>query len=1048
MLKQGLYEQVINQIIRRELDSDIKPVSSIAPIDRKEVPKILSTYLADIIEKVLESARDNGISLATQIGLINSTIKSLSDKFGTPELAGLSVDEKVEQLLSLFYDNTSMPFWKSPKSIIRPESSLSRSSLFTGSENEPSLYSELNREIMSSNSVDMLVSFIKWSGLRLIIKELQTITANGGHLRVITTSYMGATDMKAIEELSKLQNTSIKVSYDTKRTRLHAKTYIFHRDTGFSTAYVGSSNLSNAAISSGLEWNIKVTAKDLPDTMKRVNATFESYWNSNEFENYTVADQKHLEDALRAEKYSDSGMPRRYLFDVVPYSFQQEILDKLKAEREVHNSYKNLIVAATGTGKTVISAFDYNRFCRENPGKPNRLLFVAHREEILRQAIECFRGIMKDYNFGDLFVGNFKPDKFDHLFVSIQTLNSQNFIEGIPDDYYDYIVVDEFHHAAASTYQKLLVHFHPKILLGLTATPERMDGKSVLGYFDNHIAAEIRLPEAIERKLLSPFQYFGVTDSVNLDTMKWARGGYDRADLDRMYAEEPGSAVNRANLIIESLLKYVTDIREVKGLAFCVSVKHATFMSDYFNREGIESIWLSGQSPDEDRFRAKKRLTSGEIRFIFVVDLYNEGVDIPEVNTILFLRPTESLTVFLQQLGRGLRITEGKDVLTVLDFVGRQNNRYNLEEKFASLLARSSRGVLNEIKNGFEHLPRGCYIQLERKAEEYVLDNIKKAIGTRTGLISKIATFENDSGMPATLENFVKYYHMNVRDIYRKSSFSRLKANAGIMEDFHEPAEKILDKAFLRISAINSRRWINFLLKILPSADTLKMDELSCAERRMVQMFHFTVWQKPPQACGFLSPKDGFVEIFNSPVMLSELIALLKFNLSNIDFVDEPVDLGFDSPLDLHCNYSRDQILAAMDFKNPSTVREGVKYIQEKNVDVFFITLNKSDKDYSPSTMYEDYSVSDRLFHWQSQNTTSDTSSTGYRYINHKKLNCRILLFVRENKEDIVGASQYTFLGLAEYVQHEGSKPMNILWKLNRPIPAKYLRETNKLVIP
>ena len=720
MLYLGLYEQVINNALNRELADIPEARKSTAPIDTAEAAKVLAQYLTDVVQKGLENVQDNGGGLEAQIQLANQIVNTIQNTTQEADFASLGVDQRAEQLLALLRDNDPrLATGKSAKELERPETSIAQSSLFTGAIHEPQMYTELKKEIVSADRIDMLVSFIKWSGLRLIMDELRQFTQSGGELRIITTSYMGATDVKAIEELRQLPNTKIKVSYDTKRTRLHAKTYVFYRDTGFTTAYVGSSNLSNAAISSGLEWNVKVTKKDLPETIDKIAATFESYWNSNEFEYYDEGQKERLTRALKDEKYSETDNSGIYTLDILPYSYQQEILDKLDAERTVRGYNRNLVVAATGTGKTVISALDYKRFCKQHPGHPCRLLFVAHREEILKQSLYTFRAVLKDANFGELFVGSHKADSIDHLFISIQTFNSQDFTTKTDADFYDYIVVDEFHHAAAPTYQKLLEYYQPKILLGLTATPERMDGKNILDYFSGRIAAEIRLPEAIDRKLLCPFQYFGVTDTADLSSLKWRTGGYDKNELSNLYTLSGLVAERRADLVVNSILKYVTDINEVKGLGFCVSIEHARFMADYFNARGISSMALTGDSPDEERNAAKQRLVSGELHFIFVVDIYNEGVDIPEVNTVLFLRPTESLTVFLQQLGRGLRLAENKECLTVLDFIGQANKKYNFEEKFAALLSNTTHSVSREIKEGFVSAPKGCYIQLEKIAAKY-----------------------------------------------------------------------------------------------------------------------------------------------------------------------------------------------------------------------------------------------------------------------------------------------------------------------------------------
>lgn len=1035
MLKLGLYEQVINKDLSAEIDSEQQLIEK-RNIDKAEAPQILSGYLSEIIEKGL--SRLSGNDIEGQLGLANKIISAVTELTGDKEFDGQSVDERAEQLLAVANKQNNADSLRNQITVTRPETSIASSSLFTGAGNEPQMMTELKKEIVSADRIDMLVSFIKWSGLVLIIDELQDFTARGGQLRVITTSYMGATDVKAVEELSKLPHTEIKVSYDTERTRLHAKSYVFYRDTGFTTAYVGSSNMSNAAMTSGLEWNLKITAHDQPHTIKKIEATFENYWNDTAFSLYSAEDRTHLLQALKAEKYH--GQNNDYSFDIRPFSYQQEILDKLTAEREIRGHYKNLVVAATGTGKTVISAFDFKRFRQQN-GRA-RLLFVAHRKELLKQSIKCFRGVLHDANFGELFYGGIVPERLDNLFISIETFNSQALDKTTSPDFYDFIIVDEFHHAAAPTYQRLLEYYKPKILLGLTATPERMDGKDILPYFDDRIAAEIRLPEAIDRKLLCPFHYFGVSDEVDLHDIKWLRGGYDRTALSNIYT---GNDM-RVMLIIKQLNKYAADMDKVKGLGFCVSKEHAEYMAQRFNDNKIPSIALTADSKKEERDNAQSRLANSDIRFIFTVDLYNEGVDIPEVNTVMFLRPTESLTVFLQQLGRGLRLSEGKDCLTVLDFIGQAHIKYNFESKFAALLGNTQRSVKDELENGFPLLPKGCYIKLERQAQRYILDNIRQAIGNKSAIVKRLANFTEDSGKALTLANFLDYYNLDLSAVYgTKNSFARLCVQAEVKVNFSEDIEEVITKALPRLSYIDSHRLIELVVDYLPKISKYTTNDFDGVQQRMWQMLQFTIWQKSYEDCGFSDLLEGFRQIAKSPVMLNEIIDLLLYKYDKIDFVDEPLQVDYDCPLDVHCSYTRDQILVALDFMKPNTLREGVKYLENKKTDLLFVTLNKSDKEYSPTTMYNDYSISNELFHWQSQSTTTPQSNTGQRYINHRKMGTSVMIFVREYKNTKLGAAPYTFLGLADYVKSEGSKPMNVVWKLRKPIPAKYLRKTNQL---
>lgn len=1063
MLPYGFYEQVINKQLATELAKVPEECKALEPIDTAKASKVLSQYLANIIKRGLDDVQD----IPAQIKLSNQIIALIQSATKEADYAGLMVDPSAQQLFTLLQRTDPRMVNNTAADLSRPESSIAQSSLFTGDvKREPSLEAEFSREIASADRIDMLVSFITRRGQISLMDDLRNFTENGHKLRIITTTYIGATSAEAVQDLCKLPNTQVKVIYDTQNTRLHAKAYIFHRNTGFTTAYVGSSNLSKPALTSGLEWNTKMTEHDLPEIIHKITATFESYWNQERSELYTDTEEQReqlslalREAALKPGKHSGTDHTQYSVMHFSPHDYQKEILDKLKAEREIRGHKRNLIVAATGTGKTAIAAFDYQRFRAhmQSEGKPCRLLFVAHRAEILKQGLQAFRDVLRDNSFGELFVGSDKnnksPESFNHLFITIQTFNSQSFTEKTDPHYYDYIVVDEIHHAVAPSYQKLLSYYKPSILLGLTATPERMDGQNILEYFDNRIAAEIRLPQAIDEGLLCPFQYYGITDTVDLHTLKW-RGGYDKGQLSKVYTQS-GAAERRAENIVLALQKYIEDIDKVKGLGFCVSIAHAEFMCRYFNSCNIPSKVLTGKSSDEERNSVKQLLVSGEVRFIFVVDLYNEGVDIPEINTILFLRPTESLTVFLQQLGRGLRLTDDPEkYLTVLDFIGQAHKKYNFNDKLTALLSNTKRSVADAIKSKpasapakLSPVPRGCSIQLERQAAKYVLQNISASFNNTSRLKAWVKSFTEDSGLELTLANFLNYYHLDPRAIYRvkASSFSQLCVKAKVKKDFKEPLADILSRGFGRFSVADSPRWISFLVDILPRLDDVNFNALTDAKKRMLQMFYVTIWDKAIDNWDSEEVQKNIRALSESPVLRGELMELLRYRLEQIDLVGDPVDLGFDCPLELHCTYTQDQLLVAMDFMNLAAVREGVKWLEDKKIDLLFVTLNKSDKHYSTSTMYNDYSISENLFHWQSQSTRSEDKPTGQRYIHHAENGSKVLLFVRESRFDrFTGkAAAYTYLGPANYVEHTGSRPMNIIWRLEHPIPAKLLKETS-----
>lgn len=1048
-LKDGVYEKVMSrrfaEVLQEALAKDQVRAEE-EEVDAEEAVGYLSSYLQQVIRLCLKDIadRDAEDSVAHQLALTNELIASLAQK--TAELGGGQEVANAPFLLkSLEHKrNTLQPrLWE------RPATSLTRSFLFTNSQKDVSMVHELTKEIASSDRIDFLISFIRFSGLQLLLPALRLFTARGGHLRVVTTTYMGATDPKAIEVLAALPHTEVRISYDVKETRLHAKSYMFYRESGYSTAYIGSSNLSHAAIAEGMEWNMKVTAQDQPHIIDKMRATFETYWHSEDFTLYEPKkDEEKLRTAIDRERGrgSEKNAPT-YAFDIQPYPYQQAILDALDTERHGKDRWYNLVVAATGTGKTAISAFDYRRFAASRK-EGTRLLFIAHREEILKQSLSCFRQVMKDPDFGALAVGGYRASHVEHLFMSIQTLNSQRFFEKMDPHYYDMIIVDEFHHAAAKSYQHLLTHFHPKILLGLTATPERMDGGDILSYFGGHIAAEIRLPDAIERRLLCPFHYFGITDPVSLAKIKWTGGEYDVRELERLYTAEAALASQRARAIGDALLRYTADIRDVKALGFCVSKKHAHFMADYFNQHGIPALALDADTPAAERNAARGRLAEGDLRILFVVDLFNEGVDIPSVNTVLFLRPTNSMTIFLQQLGRGLRLSKGKDCLTVLDFVAQASRKYDFSRRFASLLGKHHVIIKKEIQEGFPHVPKGCAIQLEEQAQKWVLENIASRLRKNEYYIEMVKELYAATGSRPTLSDFFRATQVEPAVFYNGTrTYTRLLMDAEILPALPvTDLEEALRKSMSRTLSIDSPRWISFLRRAYEEIPK----SLTFIEKKCLRMWAITLFPDGQKD----SPKDPTLAITRfekEPALKEEITELLDFLYERIDIIPRKAKLPYPCALEVYDSYTRDQIFAALGFAKPASIREGVKYLAPANsdtvtqpTDIFLVTLNKSQKEFSDTTLYEDYSIDRHLFHWQSQSTTTPESKTGQRYLSQRETGGIVLLFVRSAKQDAYrNAMAYTFLGTAKIVSHEGSQPISIIYRLDHPIPAKYITKTD-----
>tara|TARA_R110002153_G_scaffold8690_1_gene36914 strand:- start:2288 stop:5428 length:3141 start_codon:yes stop_codon:yes gene_type:complete len=1041
----GIYEQLITQLVEQRLDRESFYVGE-RLLEAGEAATWLSRFLTRIIEIAMDSVPNGDLRIVEQINLANTLVKWLSDHINDHELICENLIDSQGKILTAIFDKSNPIAADLPKYVesIIPLTGLTQSELFCGSNAGLSLESELKREILSADKIYWLVSFIKWAGIRIFRRELEEFTKSGRQLKIITTSYMGATDAKAVAYLANLPNTEVKLSYNTERERLHAKSYLFLRDTGYHTGYIGSSNLSHSALTNGLEWNLKITSQEIPHIIHKSLSTFETYWGSNEFETFSgdVLSVEKLTRALRQQK-GDGDNNVSHFFDINPFPHQNEILEQLSVERSVHKRFRNLVVAATGTGKTLISAFDFARFLKIKPNA--NFLFVAHREEILKQARSAYRGVLRNGAFGELWVGGHTPAHYRQLFVSIQTLNNQLEQLKLTADFYDYIVIDEVHHIAASSYRSVLAHFQPKILLGLTATPERHDGGDILSDFSGVIAAEIRLPEAINRRHLCPFQYFGIDDETDLSNISWGRGRYDIAQLTNLYTHNQ----NRFDKILLSLQEIITDLNNMRALAFCVSREHAKYMVKQLLLKGIKADVLTSDNSDE-RQQKQQAIRSGQINILCVVDIFNEGVDIPEVDTLLFLRPTESLTIFLQQLGRGLRLAEGKECCTVLDFVGNSRPEYDFANKFRALVGKSNRAISDEIKNGFPHAPLGCRIELTKRTQELVLRNIRQASLNLNRIISMIRQYPQHSDLPLTLTNFLIHHpHINLNELYKRGSWTDLVAKAQDQVNENTPDEQILEllkKAIRnRILTCDDYSYLQFLKQLCQK----DFRPLNMAGRQAL-MCHYDFWQKTGPEAGFDS-LEGSLSKLHQLGIAEEFSAVLDWQLAQTKH-QQPLMADLPNvPLRLHARYAREQILigfGATIFERQAPAREGVFEIKKQNIELLFVTLDKNEKQFSPTTMYHDYAINEHLFHWQSQNSARPERGKGLSYIQHRETGKRLFLFVREQSKDEYGRTMgFVNYGEVEYVKHSDSQPMNVTWKLLAPMPNFMWQQAAKLAV-
>ena len=1010
-LPPGLYDELVTLALQRRLDDPDLQVER-APLSADTSSEALARHIFRFASAVLSSVKGREPEkIARQIALTNQLLDGLAGLDGTVDPEDRVTAERLLQVLRR--DQVRLGAGE----LVRPSIPLRHSDLIVNGPKDLRVGREIQREIVSADRVDVLVSFVKWTGFVEIRDALRAFSdRHGGRppLRVLTTTYMGATDHEALDALREL-GAEVRVSYDARRTRLHAKAWLFHRETGFSTGIVGSSNLSHAALRDGCEWNVRLSNVDNAVILRKFEATFAQYWEEGAFEAY---DRDRFIQVLAARRNPE----RDALAAAVrlhPYPHQTAVLEALEAERAAGH-HQNLVVAATGTGKTVIAALDYKALCQQMGGRPS-LLFVAHRREILEKSRATYRAALGDGGFGELLTGTDKPLVGRHVFASIQSLHGRR-LDALEPDAYDVVVVDEFHHSEAETYTAALEHLKPKILLGLTATPERTDGQSVLHWFSDRVAAESRLWDALDQGLLVPFQYFGIDDQTDLSHVDFRAGRYSISALERVYTADE----HRAEQVLRALADRVRDPTGMRALGFCVSVKHAEFMAAFFNKKGLPALAVTGETRGADRRAAVRRLAAGELCALFTVDVFNEGVDIPATDTVLFLRPTESATLYLQQLGRGLRLHEGKSCLTVLDFIGRANRRFRFDRRFRAMLGGGTRAEVREaVEDGFPRLPSGCSIQLEEEAQRSVLDNIKRTLSSWSSLAEDLV-----EDWP--LGTFLERADVELRELYlNRKSFSLLREKRGYVDAVPDNA---ITRALPRLLHVDDldrlTHWWLWLAEDRPPEPN---------PNDPYQLMLFAALGQATRPVAELG--DFLQELWSDPVVLGEVRQLLEVLDDRRRKTTHALP---DLPFKVHATYSRDEVSAGLnEVRQGKLLRTqgGVYKCDEHRCDVLFVTLEKDEKDFTPTTLYNDYPLSQRRFHWESQGNTRIESDTGKRYRQPPE-DWRILLFVRQAKKDERKLTMpYLFLGPVRCASASGERPIQIVWELEKPMPAGWFNE-------
>ena len=960
----------------------------------------------------------------------------------------------------------------------------------------------LKQELLNCKKFYFIVSFIKYSGIQLLISTLDELEKQGIQGEIITSVYLNITDSKALQKLLSYKNIKVKI-YNNSSESFHTKAYLFEKEK-YHSVVIGSSNISQSALYSAEEWNVKLTDSSFFNIYRKSLNQFEKLWHSNEAIELTqdfIDEYEKYKKSVNVQNTFDYRKTKiEQENEFVPNSMQKRVLQKLK-ETRINGNKKGLVISATGTGKTYLAAMDIKQFFEINSNTENKLfkindkksktsnikfLFIAHREELLENAINVFSKILKiDKNeFGRIYGGLKEIDK-SIIFASIQSL--RNCYNEFKPSFFDYVIVDEFHHSMSDSYLKTLSYFNPKFLLGLTATPKRMDGKDILSLCDYNIVDEIGIKEALEEDLIVPFHYFGVNDyTINYDNIPYKNGKYnEKILLENLLLN------TRTDYIVEKINKFGFDGDELSAVAFCQNIEHAFFMKEEFSKKGYKSAVITANTSSNERSEILEKFKNKKIEILCVVDILNEGIDIPTINLLLFLRPTMSSTIFIQQIGRGLRKAKNKDFVTIIDFIGNHKKDYLLINYFSSevdnkdTLFTKKEKIINEIKNQFSNIPKSCYVELDRICQNRIIEKIEKINFNSKNILKELyLNYKQEIGKSEDEFLQIADFDTNIELFQELCLKMHSFYNAQLQFENSKIFENENEKNPLNTTEIEFLEYLEKKITLVEPFIFLIIDYLATGKEYINNSDLLNKYK------GFFDIKRNFKKHYLLNRIFEELIEdeILEKNLYGYKFSKKYKNLFSNKKLNEKNNMKSQQKENKLNFINrlKQLIHLGLNEFKRNDLDEFnenilisykeykrvelqilldskvpkgswragyantekdiclFATIDKTHI-FQENLKYDNSLFADDIIQWISQPKTSHNSSVGQMFIHHKEKGFKVHIFIRKyafmngNK-----TNPFIYLGNAQYYSSQGDKPMKILWKLDKKIPQKLIYELYK----